>query len=330
MLAKKFNLRLDNGEVVGTTPMLVPSISSRINIDITKIIEMISETITGPILISAYDMKYIESFPPISFPSILFVDSGGYECAKDREISEIGLYRPDSHQWNRDKHSQIIESLETSPPTKVVISYDHPSERISIEEQIRSAKELFNKKEGIIKELLIKPESIDPNRLDIKGVMQNVEAFSPFDIIGFTEKELGPSVLERMKAIAKIRREMNRNDINIPIHVFGSLDPVTTPLYYMSGADIFDGLSWLRFIFSGYNTFYIDSFGPLNNGIEVSMKQIWGINVAKNYQYITRLNMNLGMFKSTGEYKFLGEHKDHPDFYKNSYEYLIGEIGGES
>jgi hypothetical protein len=133
-----------------------------------------------------------------------------------------------------------------------------------------------------------------------------------------------------MKAIAKIRREMNRNDINIPIHVFGSLDPVTTPLYYMSGADIFDGLSWLRFIFSGYNTFYIDSFGPLNNGIHVSMKQIWGMNIAKNYHYIRRLNMNLGKFQSTGEYKFLGEYQEYPNFYKNSYEDLIEEIGGEN
>ena len=329
MLAKKFSLRLDNGQEVGTTPMLVPSISSRINIDIIKIIKMISETMTGPVLISAYDMEYIENFPEISFPSLLFIDSGGYECAKDKEISEIGLYRPDSHEWNRERHSQIIERLETSPPPKVVISYDHPSERMSIEEQIRCAKESFNTKEGIIKELLIKPESIESSKLNIRGIMQNLDALSPFDIIGFTEKELGPSVLERMKSIAKIRREMNRNDINIPIHVFGSLDPVTTPLYYMSGADIFDGLSWLRFIFSGGNTFYIDSFGPLCDGIHVNMNQIWGMNIAKNNNYIGRLNRNLGKFQSTGEYKFLGEYQEYPNFYKNSYEDLIEEIGGE-
>ena len=325
MLARKFSLRTDNGVEVGTTPMLVPSISSRINIDIKKIIEMISETVTGPLLISAYDMKYIDSFPPIHFSNLIFVDSGGYECAKNDEISEMGLYRPDPNEWNRDFYSQIIKSLDISPP-KVVISYDHPSERVSIEEQIRQARDSFREKEDIIRELLIKPVSTGANKIDVRGLTQNVEALSPFDIIGFTEKELGSSVLERMIAIARIRKEMNRNNMSIPIHVFGSLDPITTPLYFISGADIFDGLSWLRFIFASGNTFYVDSFGPFNDGIHVNMNQIWGINVAKNYHYIRRLNMDLEKFQSTEEFEFLGPH---PDFYKKSYEDLLEKIGGE-
>jgi len=104
------------------------------------------------------------------------------------------------------------------------------------------------------------------------------------------------------------------------------LDPVTTPLYYMSGADIFDGLAWIRFIFSGGNTLYIDSFGPINDGIHINMDQIWAMNIAKNYQYIRRLNMNLGKFQSTCDYRFLGPN---PDFYKTSYEDLMDKIGGE-
>jgi hypothetical protein len=326
MLARKMSLRLDNGVEVGTTPMLVPSVSSRININIIETIEMVSETITGPLLISAYDMHHTDDFPTISFPNLIFIDSGGYECAKNNEISELGLYRPDPYEWNRDLYSQIIGNLEISPP-KVVISYDHPLERASIEEQVRQARESFRNREGIIKELLIKPESVESNGIEIKALLQNVEALSPFDIIGFTEKELGLSVLDRMIAIAKIRKEMDKNSINIPIHVFGSLDPVTTPLYYISGADIFDGLAWLRFIFSGGNTLYVDSFGPLNDGIHVNMNQIWAMNIARNYHYIRRLNMDMGKFQSTGDYKFLGPYSE---FYKNSYEDLIEKIGGEN
>ncbi len=195
------SLRMDNGVEVGTTPMLVPSISSRININIIKTIEMISETITGPVLVSAYDMHHIDNFPTISFSNLVFIDSGGYECAKNNEILELGLYRPDPHEWNRDLYSQVIEDLEISPP-KVVISYDHPLERVSVEEQIKRARESFRNKEGIIKELLIKPESVESNKIDIKALLQNVDALTPFDIIGFTEKELGLSVLDRMIAIA--------------------------------------------------------------------------------------------------------------------------------
>lgn len=330
MLARKLSIRLENGQEVGTTPMLVPSISSRTNIDPTKIIKMISETYTGPLLISAYDMKHAENFPQVSFPSLIFIDSGGYECAKDYEISEIGLYRPDSKEWNKDLYSEIIDGSETYAPPKVVVSYDHPSERISIEEQIKGARELFRKKEGIIKELLIKPEPSKPNEINVEQVEQYVNKFTPFDIIGFTEKELGRSVLERMSAIAKIRKVMDRNQLNIPIHIFGSLDPITTPLYYISGAAIFDGLSWLRFIFSRCDSLYIDSFGPYHIDIEASMKQIFERSIAENLGYIRRLNMNLRKFQANKDYKYLGLGQDeYENFFRNSYEDLKVKIGGD-
>ena len=52
-----------------------------------------------------------------------------------------------------------------------------------------------------------------------------------------------------MKNIAQIRRALDGVGLDTPLHVFGSLDTVTTPMYFMAGADIFDGLTWLRFAF---------------------------------------------------------------------------------
>ena len=72
---------------------------------------------------------------------------------------------------------------------------------------------------------------------------------SHFSIIGFTEKELGPSLLKRMTAIARVRRALKEVNLDLPIHVFGSLDTISTPLYFLAGADIFDGLTWLRYAF---------------------------------------------------------------------------------
>ena len=57
MLTRKLKLTLDGLEV-GKTPMLVPSISSRTNMDISEILPIITETVYGPILISAYDWYY--------------------------------------------------------------------------------------------------------------------------------------------------------------------------------------------------------------------------------------------------------------------------------
>lgn len=324
MLARRLTLRLD-GISVGTTPMLVPSISSRINIDIAKIIEVVSETITGPSLISAYDIHYIRDLPSLSKSTLTFIDSGGYECAKEHEVSEIGLYRPESHEWNRELHLETIRKLDTAP-TKVIISYDHPRERTPLDTQIKDARALFKERNDVLKEFLIKPELNGSNRIDIRHVIQNLDSLSPFDIIGFTEKELGPSVFDRMIAIARIRNEMDENRLNIPIHIFGSLDPITTPLYYLSGADIFDGLAWLRFIFARDTTLYIDSSGPSIEGIHVNMDQIWAMSIAKNYNFIRRLSMDFEKYQSTGDYQCLGPNHE---FYRKSYEDLLVNIGGE-
>lgn len=247
MLARKMKLKL-NAVEVGTTPMLVPSFSSKANIDITKTLETMSETINGPILISAYDVHYAKNFPQITFPDLIFLDSGGYECLKDKDASEIGFYNPEPFQWDSDMHFKIVHDWPKDIPT-VVISYDHPSVRVSTEKQIENSKKFFRRIDNVLKEILIKPDTKKAIRIDPETVIKNLDGLSSFDILGFTEKELGYSIFDRMITLAKIRVEMDRRDIQIPIHIFGSLDTITTPLYYFSGADIFDGLTWIRFSF---------------------------------------------------------------------------------
>ena len=49
-----------------------------------------------------------------------------------------------------------------------------------------------------------------------------MDSLRDFDVIGFTEKEIGNSVLDRMNNIAKLRIAMRKANINKPIHIFGS------------------------------------------------------------------------------------------------------------
>src|SRR5208337_3582556 len=232
---------------VGPTPLLVPSLSSRVNLPMRKTIGILGDVVTGPFLISAYDFHYTRQFPEISFSELLFLDSGGYEVAKENDI-DIGLYKPDSKPWTRSLHLDSINKWPKNLPT-VVISYDHPKERQSLQSQIQHATELFQNRDDVISEFLIKPETKISKRVDLKNLLNSLELLADFDILGITEKELGKSILENMIAIAKIRLKMKDIGMEKPLHIFGSLDPITTPLYYFSGADIFDGLSWLRFIF---------------------------------------------------------------------------------
>lgn len=324
MLARKLKLKSKKFGDVGTTPMLVPSVSSRTNIDISKILKTISEFVYGPLLISAYDYHHTKNLD-VSFPELIFLDSGGYECNKDQDISDIGLYKPGSKEWNRDLYSEIIDKWSIQIPT-VLISYDSPSVREPIEKQIDEANNLFNDKDEFIKEILIKPETDRSMRINRGKVIENLESLSSFDILGFTEKELGYSVLDRMTNLAKIRRAMDDNGIEKPIHIFGSLDPITTPLYYISGADIFDGLSWLRFVFNKGDTFYIDSFGPKLFGIHENLNVTWGKSISKNYSDLMRLKLDLERFQSNENFDIFD---DNAKFFREAYEDLCVKIEGD-
>ena len=316
MLARKMKLKL-NGSEVGTTPMLVPSFSSKANIDVRKKILNMNEYITTPILISAYDVRHVKNFPSITFPNMIFLDSGGYECLIEKDVSELGVYQPKALLWNRDEHLTILQNWKTNIPT-VVISYDSPSERKSTEEQINDANDLFHGMDNVLKEILLKPEKEGRIRIHLEDIIKNLNTLSSFDIIGFTEKELGYSILDRMVMIAKLRIEMDKRKIQVPIHIFGSLDSVTTPLYYFSGADIFDGLAWIRFIFHDEFTLY-SSFGPKKHGIDKNVDLIHGLNLVLNYNYILDLQKNLEKFQFAEDFNYFGKNAD---FFKDSYKHL--------
>lgn len=322
MLARKMKLKL-NGSEIGRTPMLVPSFSSKANIDISKTIQTMSEYITTPILISAYDVRHAKNFPSINFPNMIFLDSGGYECLIEKDVSELGVYQPKALLWNKGEHLKILQNWKRDIPT-VIVNYDSPSERKSTEEQINDANDLFHGMDNVLKEILLKPETKDRNRIHIKDIIKNLNALSSFDIIGFTEKELGSSILDRMVMIAKIRIEMDKRNIQVPIHIFGSLDSVTTPLYYFSGADIFDGLAWIRFIFHDVCTLY-SSFGPKKHGIDKNINLIHGINLVLNYNYILDLQKNLEKFQSAEDFNYFGKNLE---FFKDSYEHLKIKLNG--
>lgn len=325
MFARKMKLKL-KGLEVGTTPMLVPSFSSKANIDIIKTLETMSETINGPVLISAYDVYYAKNknnnFPEITFPDLIFLDSGGYECLKDKDASEIGFYNPEPRKWDREMHFKIVQTWPKDIPT-VVISYDHPSLRESTEKQIENSKNFFRGIDNVLKEILIKPETKGAIRINPDNIIQNLDLLSTFDILGFTEKELGYSIFDRMITIAKIRIEMERRDIRIPIHIFGSLDTITTPLYYFSGADIFDGLTWIRFSFNNGETLYSNSFLPKQHGIQSNMNVLHITNLNLNYNYILRLKMDLEKYQSTDSFVHFGQNSD---FFKKAFEDLNVKI----
>lgn len=267
MLARE-SIVSHNGRNVFRTPLLVPSFSSKGFPELRKIISVMSEFLTDAVLVSAYDAHY-EHFKTrqLTFPSVIFLDSGGYEARVEHDLSEAygHDYKPD--KWTAEYHRDILAGWNSEIAT-VVVSFDSPTRLSGIERQAAAALELKQRFPLFIHEFLIKPERKN-ELLNIDRIKQIIGDLKEFPIIGFTERELDSKLIGRMEKIAYARRLLDDAGISSPIHIFGSLDTLSTPLYFASGAEIFDGLTWLRFGFHKGQTIYIQNYGAISapNGI---------------------------------------------------------------
>jgi hypothetical protein len=323
MLAKRRSLRLDGGEVQ-RTPLLVPSFSSKGFPDVSKIIKTMEEVIEGTILVSAYDLHHKKISPPFDFPSLIFLDSGGYEASKSAELSDFGESDHRPQEWTQDMHEAVLAGWKPPVPT-VLISYDHPKERLPVLEQIHRAKRMAPDRVGILREILLKPETKDQMLLNVDSVLPHIHALADFDAIGVTEKEIGNSIFGRMENIAKLRMALGKVGLETPIHVFGSLDTIATPMYFLAGADIFDGLTWLRFAFHDGYTMYKHNYGALDLGIKATMHIIDGRTWFHNYRYLVDLELEMRRFLKDYDFACF---KHHSDLFRDAHESMVEAVGG--
>ena len=108
-----------------------------------------------------------------------------------------------------------------------------------------------------------------------------------------------------MEKLARMRRSFDENGIKSPIHVFGSLDSLSTVLYFLSGAEIFDGLTWLRFGFHDGQTMYRQNYGAIKgqNGILKSARELSHAMWKDNYYYLESLSAQMRNYARTQDCK---------------------------
>lgn len=308
MLAERRSIRL-NGEEVSRTPLIVPSFSSKGFPEVAKIVQTSEEFLAGPMLVSAYDVYYKYIQPPFTFPSIVFLDSGGYEASKDKDLSDLGEREHKPRKWSQDMHAQVLSEWDSSITT-VFISYDHPKERMPLSKQIDRAMRMAPSQKGVLREILLKPETAKRGLIKVDSVLKQVHSLHAFDIIGVTEKEMGTSILDRMENIARLRMGLEKAGLKIPIHIFGSLDTVTTPMYFLAGADVFDGLTWLRFGYRQGLTIYKQNYGALEIGIRERTYLIDGRCWFDNYSYLEGMELEMRSFLKTHDFRSFKFHRD--------------------
>lgn len=270
LLARSRRIELAGATI--ETPLLVPAMSSKalgpIDLREGRSGELVPASrvhsdvfVSGmdEVLISAYDLHFgyltdAERFrsgyaaTAYSQLSLVMIDSGWYEKSVGPSggnwYHEVGPTEP----FEEEDFEHLVDELDTDLRA-VVVAWDHTG---TYEEQIEAAQTFFGGagRQRFASSLLLKPER---NRLD-----HDFAALSPalagrlraFDIVGVTEKELGNTLVKRLQSVARLRMTLDDASVSAPIHVFGGLDPLFTPLYFAAGAEIFDGLSWLRYAFS--------------------------------------------------------------------------------
>ncbi|THV25084.1 hypothetical protein [Peteryoungia ipomoeae] len=322
MFAKRRVITFPNGTAF-RTPILLPSFSSKGFPSVQKIFKASEEYISEEILVSAYDIHHGLLQGPFDFASMVVLDSGGYEASKETDMSETYENDHVPGVWSRDLHQAVLSKWDCPSPT-LFVTYDHHSERLPVREQMERARQLEVPSSGL-KNFLIKPESSSSIRLNIGAVLSNIKYLDGVAVIGVTEKEVGNSLLDRMLNIAKIRRELDRLGYDIPIHVFGSLDTFSTFLFFLAGADVFDGLTWLRYAFLDGDTMYRHNFGGLTLPIKTNSDIVEGCCWSHNYQYMVQMQLDMAKFINDHGFHHLGKHAEH---FRAAYETMISELEG--
>lgn len=362
MLARRSRLELPDGTPL-ELPLLVPSFSSKgfgfvrrskssksakrpvrwlsnAALDLFEFSRIPSQAV----LVSAYDLHF-DHFRGIAGARgspldwlqksrVILIDSGGYELVASYDSTEPKA--PDytaRDGYGQPQYQKILDRIREDPSHRsfIIANFDWmPPGRIKpLGQQIEDARRLFQKCPGSLSNFILKPWTkkssfIDPATLSPKDI-QNLRGF---DIIGVTEKELGGDILHRLQQVAKLRRLLDTAAISAPIHVWGGLDPLLTPLYYFAGAQIFDGVSWLRYSYSHGLAVNRDCFPALSPdfGISTSRGAAHQLAIVRNCIFLNNLAAALRQWVDSGGTSFVDFDGTVQDHLARAYRTMQSEI----
>lgn len=231
-----------------STPLIAPSFSSRGFPQINEIWETFRHKLHGACLVSAFDMAAGRvSADAVELVNVVILDSGLYESSKEEEYPAQLAASSLTVDWTREKYHEVVEGLGRRGNV-MLVNFDQAGE---IDGQIARAVEDFSHAAHAASDFLIKPPNDSP-LVNLPKLGSYQECLGQFDVIGITAREVGSTLLERCNAVVTLRDLLDEAGLKTPIHVFGAISPYEVLAYFLCGADIFDGLNWLRFAFRNH------------------------------------------------------------------------------
>jgi hypothetical protein len=355
MLARNRKIRL-KGKKELSGPLLVPRVSSKGfplgENDLAEsgiALERVSQVfpITEALLVSAYDLHH-RKLPDCdrllseehqktiyATSQLLIVDSGSYEM--DPLSFEGGETKRDPYTpeaFTRENFEAVVRELPADRDL-LVVSYVKPGPgRPTYKEQREKAQRFFAEHNHVGRDFLLMPQNHD-RLLNVDELTPVARDLEFFDVIGVTEKELGTTLLDRLVMLARLRKLLDDKGCKEkPIHVFGTLDPALTPLYFMAGTEIFDGLSWLQYAYFEGLSISPDEWSVLPDGMPDARQGTLDLQrYSSNLKEIAALKRGLNRWANEpGEYTHLGpRHERLRKIYKTMLAVLAQEgLGDES
>jgi hypothetical protein len=327
VLARSTMLRHKSGTAL-KTPLLIPSFSSkglrrtfsrkglRRNKDgkseLGKVFRNSASILTEAMLVSAYDIYYGHLPKPNRFPAtptLTIIDSGGYETGSDYDLSAVYQYGHVAREWTLPKLHTVLRDW---PPhvDAAFVSFDKGSVGKSLKSQVDGARRLFDLYPNQLHNFLIKPSRRSAHRIGnmLNEIRGGAGALAQFHMIGVTEKDLGNSPLDRMATVARLRMILDEAGVASPIQIFGALDPVSSPLYFVAGAEIFDGLTWLRFAYVDNRCVYHQNYAILRVGIDPHDDFARAKMLSDNYAALRDLQLAMQRFAVDHDFGHFGPH----------------------
>ncbi len=334
-------MRLRNGGQIDL-PKLVPSFTSKgfpFDKDsgysvVSRALDFVvqGQLLDDSFLISAYDIHHNHFKEPkkyFNIPQIVFLDSGGYEVSPyyDSTEPEQGPYK--HKPYEEEDYKKVLTSLPIDKPI-VISNPDYITEKMEIEDQILHSQKFFNEMPNFTRNFIIKPgfkkKGGPKQEIPFDILIANIGKLGAFDVIGVTEKNLGRNLKIKLKNIARLRAALNREGISNPIHIYGGLDPVLTPLYFFAGAEIFDGASWLRYAYHQGMAIHRYCYGVMRDtNAFMTEEQVEVHAYLDNLLYLVKLSTELRAFASSAKPNF-NIFTNHGTIYKEIYKELVSEI----
>lgn len=285
------------------SPLLVPSFSSCGFQRVAEIYGEMKDKLYGVCLVSAADLASgCIPVDVINEVNVTVIDSGMYESRKQMDECVARGLPVANRPWSRDEYFEIAAGVDVAA-NRILVNYDGFE---PLEQQIGRAAEDFSHAPHAANDFLVKPES-PAHLVNVARVANYVDELSQFDIIGVAAREAGDSLTQRCRTVVTLRDTLDDADLNLPIHVFGAITPLEVLTYFFCGADVFDGLNWLRLVFRERGSIPIEetAFEDMKSNLHDCelFAEAWTANLSVLY----RLQVSLQRYASTRDFVALAE-----------------------